>query len=81
MIAKQAMVWSADGQKTKIWSMPTRHCEEYWHIPNWTHVIVKSVDNNWAQISIGAFVGYIKTERLLFGGDAYENNSRTMRQH
>ena len=66
-----ATVWSATGEKTRIQSSPSSRCDDYWYIPNWTQVYVTEFKDCWAQIRIGDFIGYIRRERLLFGGDRY----------
>ena len=76
-----ATVWTACDKKAKIRSMPSDSCDEYWHVPNWTQVYATIIDDIWAQICIGNFVGYIKRKYLLSGGDTCEDHSGAVRQH
>ena len=73
-----AIISSAKIDKARVMSTPSDDCEEYWCIPNWTQVRATDIDEVWARIFIGNFVGYIKRKYLLYGGDAYETNSGLM---
>ena len=74
----ETIVWTTCNKKVKIRSMPSDNCEEYWRVPNWTHVCVTIIDDIWARIYIGNFVGYIKRKYLSSGGDAREDYSGTV---
>ena len=63
----EAIVWTACNKKVKIRSMPSDNCDEYWRVPNWTQVCVTILDDVWARIYIGKFVGYIKEMEGIHG--------------
>ena len=73
-----AIIWSHGNEKACVRSIPADDCEEYWCIPNWTQVRATDIDEVWARIFIGNFVGYIKRKYLLYGGDAHETGSDIM---
>lgn len=68
MKQQTATVWTACNKKVKIRSAPSDSCDEYWCVPNWTQVCAQIINEIWAQIFIGNFIGYIKRKYLLFEG-------------
>ena len=67
MCVTQATVWAPDCGKVKLRSAPSQDCSIYWNIPSGAEVDVIELGTEWAKVSVGNYIGYMRQKYLMFG--------------
>ena len=72
MQKQMATVWAPDGGKVKLRAMPSKDCNQYWHIPTGATLDVIEVGDEWTKVSSGDHEGYMMSKFLLLGDVAID---------